>query len=88
MKKNSKQEVKFIPYANDLTQTEKILETPEIRVWCHPHYINESSSDYYMVFATFQEAEKFIKEHKEAEDIPLIAFAGKEINIYSLLNNK
>jgi hypothetical protein len=71
-----------IPAAIDLMQGRKSLRTPEIRVWCHPHRIDKSGDDYYLRFSTFKEAEDFIKEHPEAEDSPLIAFRGLEINIY------
>lgn len=76
---------KRIPYARDLIQQETMILSPEIRVWCHPHKVGQSGDDYYNVFPTFAEAETFIREHPEAEDQPLIAFAGKEINIYELL---
>jgi hypothetical protein len=65
-----------------IQETEGILEVPEIRVWCHPHKIGESGSDYYQVFDSFKEAHQFIAEHKEAEQQPLIAFRGYELNIY------
>lgn len=60
------------------------LERPEIRVWCHPHYINKEGSDYYEVFKTFDEAMTFCNSHDEAEGFPLIAFRGYEINIFSI----
>jgi hypothetical protein len=73
-----------IPTLIDFNQTEKHLTTPEIRVWCHPHYIELSGDDYYEVFNSFAEAEDFIKTHPEAEEVPLIAFKGVEINIYEI----
>ena len=60
------------------------LEAPEIRVWCHPHYIGKDEPDYYEVFATFPEALGFIDGHKDAEDVPLIAFRGYEFNIFAV----
>ena len=69
----------------DLLQGNKKLKTPEIRVWCHPHYIGKDGDDYYNVFEGFKEAMDFIKEHKEAEKIPLVAFNGLEINLWSIL---
>lgn len=73
-----------IATARDLTQLKKKLKVPEIRVWCHPHYIEKAGDDYYNVFGSFKEAMDFIKKHKEAERIPLIAFKGMEINLWSL----
>ena len=77
-----------IPTANDLTQDREcgksINEIPEIRVWCHPHFINKKGDDYFIIFKTFEEALGFIKKHKEAERRPLIAFRGKEINIFDI----
>jgi hypothetical protein len=76
---------KHIPYTRDVIQeVNGNLASPEIRVWCHPHRIGKTGSDYYYTFKTFKAAEKFIAKHKEAEDSALIAFAGKEINIYTL----
>ena len=60
------------------------LEIPEIRVWCHPHKINKSGDDYWEVFPSFDEAMKFIGKHPEAEDQPLIAFRGWEINLWTI----
>lgn len=61
---------------------DRFLDVPEIRVWCHPHKIDKTGSDTYEVFASFKEAHDFIASHPEAEDQPLIAFQGYEINIY------
>lgn len=78
-------EEKFIPFSKDLIQEfEGNMEIPEIRVWCHPHKIGKSGDDYTQIFETFEDAIKFIKSHKEAEKVPLIAFAGYEINIFAL----
>ena len=74
------------PTTKDLTQLKKkILDKPEIRVWCHPPKIGESDSDYWITFNTVKEAMTYIKTHKEAENIPLFAFNGFE---YSLLETK
>jgi hypothetical protein len=63
----------------------KTLTTPEIRVWCHPV---KGGDDFYYVFPTFRGAEGFIKKvsRKEfiPEDVPLIAYAGFEIDLYGL----
>ena len=67
-----------------MVQSEKVLYTPEIRVWCHPHYEDQSGDDYFKVFDSFKKAEQFIKSHKEAEDVPLVAFKGYEINLYAI----
>lgn len=82
-----KEQAFVIPFCNDLLQEcREYLRTPEIRVWCHPHKINQSGDDYCETFTTFEQAEDFIKKHPEAESVPLIAFAGKEINLYAMLN--
>lgn len=74
-------------YCKDIIQEiEGKITTPEIRVWCHPHYIGNTGDDYYDTFSTFEEAEEFIKTHKDAEKTPLIAFGGYEINLYELTN--
>lgn len=70
-----------IPTIIDMVQCEKKLQTPEIRVWCHP---KDGGDDFYEVFDTFQQAEDFIPEHQEAEALPLIAFRGREINLYAI----
>jgi hypothetical protein len=71
-----------IPSANDLMQYKEWLKVPEIRVWCHPHFTEKKGEDYYRVFKTFRSALWFIEKHKEAERVPLIAFMGKELNIF------
>lgn len=71
-----------VPAAGDMTQTQEKLVIPEIRVWCHPHYIGEKGGDYYRLCSTFADAHKFIAEHREAEPFPVIAFDGYEFNIY------
>lgn len=71
-----------IPSTIDILQgTDNKLEVPEIRVWCHPHYIGIDGDDYYEVFPSFVDALSFISTHKEAEDIPLVAFRGRELNL-------
>ena len=72
---------------NDLIQKEpgKVINNiPEIRVWCHPHFVKEDGEDYYEVFSSFEEALSFIKNNPKAEKAPSIAFRGKEINIFEL----
>lgn len=59
------------------------IEIPEIRVWCHPHYVKKSGEDYFEVFGSFKEAFDFISGHKECEEHPLIAYNGLEINIFT-----
>lgn len=61
-----------------------IEEIPEIRVWCHPAKLGKGEADYYHVFPTFTEAISYIRTNKEAEDAPLIAFKGYEINIFDV----
>ena len=70
-----------VPACKDLTQSKEKLVIPEIRVWCHPE---SGKDDYYKVFDSFLEAIKFISKHKEAEDIPLIAFRGYELNLWGM----
>ena len=72
----------------DLTQSENMLEVPEIRVWCHPHLIEKDEEDYYITFDTFEDALAFIVGHDEAEKKPLIAFRGYEINILEIEKHK
>lgn len=71
-----------IPSTNDMMQYEDTLKIPEIRVWCHPHFVGKNGEDYFRVFKTFGTALRFAKSHKEAENFPLIAFMGKELNIF------
>ena len=74
-----------VPAAKDLIQEfGEMLSVPEIRVWCHPHYADRDGDDYYQVFKSFQEALDFIQGSKEAEDAPLIAFRGYELNLWSI----
>lgn len=65
-----------------IQECEGNLEIPEIRVWCHPHRAGKSGDDNYEVFDSFKEAHEFIANNPEAEENPLIAFLGHEINIY------
>lgn len=75
-----------VPATKDLIQevegNREIL--PEIRVWCHPHRINEAGDDYYYVFPTFLEALDYIQTHPEAENDPLVAFKGYELNLWAI----
>jgi len=73
-----------VPATTDLIQSEKKIKVPEIRVWCHPHKIGKAGSDYYEIFGSFKEALGFIKKHKEAEEVPLIAFGGFELNLWAM----
>lgn len=69
----------------DLIQKEQgNLEVPEIRVWCHPHRIAQRGADTWETFPTFAAALNFIKAHPEAEDKPLLAFRGYEINLWTI----
>ena len=69
-----------VPMLFDITQeVQGVLQVPEIRVWVHP-----GGDDYYEVFPTFEGAMRFIEKTKGAEDSPLIAFRGYEINIFDL----
>ena len=63
----------------DLIQSKKKLKHPQVRVWCHPHYVKKSGDDYFYVFKDLKLAKKFIKKHKEAEEAPLIAYNGEEL---------
>lgn len=74
-----------IPVTIDMIQqTKGNFETPEIRVWCHPHKIGKSGDDYYYTFPSFEDALTFIDTHDEAENHPLIAFRGYEINLFAI----
>mgnify|MGYP001600032849 CR=1 FL=1 len=74
-----------VPVAKDWMQKfDGILDIPEIRVWCHPHKIKEEGDDYYKAFPSFKEAVKFIATHPEAEDVPLLAFRGYEMNLWAV----
>jgi len=64
-----------------IQQIEGNLDTPEIRVWVHPH---EGGDDYYYTFNTFKEAQDYIKTNPDAEKHPLLAIHGYELNIYDL----
>ena len=78
-----------IPTLIDMIQEERgNLEVPEIRVWCHPHKIGEKGDDYFETFESFEKALKFIKGTPKAEDTPLIAFRGYEINIFEITEHK
>lgn len=73
----------IVPALRDMIQeSEGQLDVPEIRVWCHPHRIGESGDDYWHVFESFKAAFDFIEAHKEAENAPLLAFRGYEINLF------
>jgi len=73
-----------IPMTKDVLQIGSPLEVPEIRVWCHPHKVGRTGSDSYFVFKTFKEALEFCAQSDEAEEIPLIAFRGYEINLFEI----
>jgi len=75
-----------VPATKDMIQEVEgnIENTPEIRVWCHPHKIEENGSDYYYTFPTFSDALQFIQTHPEAEDVPLVAFRGYELNLWDI----
>lgn len=73
----------------NITQTVDIIQEgdinliiPEIRVWSRPYKIGKPGNDYFDVFESFREAHQFIDGHPEAEEAPLIAFQGYEIDIY------
>lgn len=70
----------IVPLLKDVTQSKRIIEVPEIRVWIH----NTEGDDYYKVFPNFNEALAFCEKNKDAEDNPLIAFKGYEINLWGL----
>ncbi len=72
-----------VSVTTDLTQHEKKLEVPEIRVWCCPCRIGNKGDDWFETFDSFKEATEFIKTHKEAQSNPLIAFRGLEYDLYS-----
>jgi len=67
-----------------IQQTESNSWVPEIRVWCHPHKVEEEGEDFYEVFESFAEAVDFCGSHPKAEDVPLIAFRGYELNLWEM----
>ena len=74
-----------ISVTQDVLQEEKKLSMPEIRVWCHPN----KGSDFYEEFDSFDSAMAFIEENEDnynfwPEKIPLVAFDGLEINLWSI----
>jgi len=74
-----------VPATKDVIQEFRgNLEVPEIRVWCHPHYIDQPGSDYYRKFRSFEKALEFIKSHPEAEKHPLVAMKGYEMNLFAI----
>jgi len=79
-----------VPATIDLIQEESAkqgvaLAVPEIRVWLHPHLAGQPGDDYCKKFASFQEALDFIRANKpEAEEHPLLAFAGREMNLWGI----
>lgn len=78
-----------VPATKDMIQeAEGNLEVPEIRVWCHPHWIDKSELDYFEEFNSFQVALNFIQEHTEAERMPLVAFRGYELNLWGIKEKK
>ena len=78
-----------VPATNDIIQEcEGNLQRPEIRVWCHPHKIGKSGDDYYDTFESFEDAINFIEDHEEAEDAPLIAIKGYELNVFAIEERK
>lgn len=79
---NKKEFEMQVTVVKDLTQHEKMLEVPEIRVWCCPHRIGKKGDDWFETFDSFKEAIEFIETHKEAERQPQIAFRGYEFNLY------
>jgi hypothetical protein len=60
----------------------KVLKEPEIRVWCHPHYIGRRGSDYYRVFENITKAFNYARNTKSAEKNIFLAVNGYE---YSLI---
>jgi hypothetical protein len=74
-----------VPAAVDIIQeVNGSLEVPEIRVWIHPHRIGKDGDDYYFVFKSFEAALKFISSHPEAEETPLVAFRGYEMDLFAI----
>lgn len=76
----------LVPATHDVLQEyEGNLKIPEIRVWCHPHRVGNQGGDFYNVFKSFEDALSFISKHLElAENVPLIAFKGYELNLFKI----
>ena len=80
--KTTKKAVKkglFVPATIDFHQRKQKLKTPEIRVW----FRGKGDADY-KTFDSFEEAESFIKSNSNAEDVPLVAVDGYELNIFDM----
>lgn len=76
-----------IPSTIDMIQEHGkiITDVPEIRVWIHPHKRGANGSDDYAIFDSFKKAFAFIKKTGlMAEDHPLIAFRGYELDIFQI----
>jgi len=76
-----------VPALTDIIQEANgNLTIPEIRVWCHPCQLNplQDGDDYYHVFSSFEEALDYISRHPEAEQNPLVAFRGYELNLWEM----
>lgn len=73
-----------VPATTDVLQEDGILGTPEIRVWYHPEEIGQLGDDYFQTFETFPEALRSIRDSKTAEDHPLWAFGGYELNLWEI----
>jgi len=57
---------------------------PEIRVWHHPLKAGRKGQDCYVVCESFKEAIKHIGSSDDAEEHPLIAFKGWELDIFTI----
>ena len=64
------------------------LDMPEIRVWCHPRWIDRPGDCYYHKFPSFRSAMGYIKRTKSAERHPLIAFRGYEFDLFAVKEHK
>jgi hypothetical protein len=75
-----------VPATIDMIQEygEMIIDVPEIRVWVHPSEVGKKGEDYYTTDKTFKSALKFILDTPGAEDVPLIAWKGYELNIFDV----
>lgn len=74
-----------VPATTDILQeTRGNLEVPEIRVWVHPHRVYEEGEDHYEVFESFEQALEFAGEMPGAENTPLVAFRGYELNLWEM----
>jgi len=61
-----------------------LLQLPEIRVWCHPHRVGRDGPHYFRRFHSFAGAVRECALNPSAEETPLLAFRGFELNLFGI----